>query len=246
VTAASQLDFFRAPPPKPKKPSKLLAICVCTHERDRDHAGGKGPCSFGAHVGAPCGCTKFKARGRKPIPIAPKLAAPAGALELVRPDTVRRKPMGWAHGERGKLVVYLEQLKTERPNVLTRWHRAKFSPLMQSRMHAAFANKCKAQAERASSALEQAHAHFGAVITDKRPARVTITRVSGGSIGDDDGLIGALKWIRDGIAEALCFDDKNFSVAGERSGAVPLFYRQEPAGKRGVYGVKIEIEWSPT
>jgi hypothetical protein len=111
---------------------------------------------------------------------------------------------------------------------------------MQKAMHAAFANKCKAQCEWAMSAVEQTGVlmKLGA----RRPSKVTITRISTGTI-DDDGLVGALKWIRDGIAEALLFDDSEFSIAGQVPGKVPLFYAQQPPGKRGVRGVRIEIFW---
>lgn len=65
------------------------------------------------------------------------------------------------------------------------------------------------------------------------PAAVTMTRVSPGKL-DDDNLRGALKSIRDGIADVLKVDDGNELVN--------YHYLQEKSPKPGYYSVKVRIE----
>ncbi len=64
------------------------------------------------------------------------------------------------------------------------------------------------------------------------PVRVTITRVAPRAL-DDDNNQGALKSVRDGIADALGVDD--------RTSLVEWVYRQR-RGKPREYGVEIQIE----
>lgn len=63
------------------------------------------------------------------------------------------------------------------------------------------------------------------------PAVVTLTRLSAGQL-DDDNLRGALKGVRDGVADRLGVDDRDPRVRWE--------YGQETC-RRGEYGVRIEI-----
>jgi len=63
------------------------------------------------------------------------------------------------------------------------------------------------------------------------PAVVTLVRQSSGTL-DDDNLRGALKGIRDGVADAFGVPDNDPGLCWE--------YGQERA-PRGVYGVRIEV-----
>lgn len=62
---------------------------------------------------------------------------------------------------------------------------------------------------------------------------VTLTRLSSGTL-DGDNLQGALKAVRDGVADGLWMDDKD-------SEAMHWRYAQEKC-KRGYYGVRVKIE----
>lgn len=64
------------------------------------------------------------------------------------------------------------------------------------------------------------------------PAVVTLTRMSAGTL-DDDNLQGACKGIRDGIADKLGVADNDPRIEWR--------YAQEKT-KRGVYGVRVRIE----
>lgn len=64
------------------------------------------------------------------------------------------------------------------------------------------------------------------------PLLVRLTRLSAGEL-DDDGLVSALKSVRDGCADFLGVDDKKRQI-------VRYAYEQEPC-KRGTYGVRIEF-----
>lgn len=64
------------------------------------------------------------------------------------------------------------------------------------------------------------------------PALVTLTRYSAGTL-DDDNLRGALKAVRDGIADAFTLPDNDPRIRFE--------YAQAKA-KRGEYGVQVRIE----
>jgi len=68
--------------------------------------------------------------------------------------------------------------------------------------------------------------------TSKLPCVVRMTRLSPGSL-DDDNLRSALKATRDGIADRLGVDDRDPRVRWE--------YGQEPC-RRGEFGVRIEIK----
>ncbi|GLQ96452.1 hypothetical protein [Dyella mobilis] len=76
----------------------------------------------------------------------------------------------------------------------------------------------------------------GLVVKSKRPlpfpAVITLTRLSPGTL-DDDNLLGALKAIRDGVADAFQLPDNHCGLT--------WCYGQEKY-KRGAYAVRIEIE----
>ncbi len=212
------------------------AWCRCGHAIE--HHDAKGKCTYGkgTRFGG-CSCKRRAPRGRLVVVQPPELEAPLDAIVLMRPDTKRPKSMGWAMVGATNVVIYLEQLKTKSPNVTNRIFGGHFSPSMQRRMIASMASERKLQCEKAMSAIEQCH-----VLERGRPAKVVITRISTGKL-DDDNLAGSQKATRDGVAEALLIDDKEFSIAGEVDGAVALYYRQAAPGKRGVFGVRIEIFW---
>lgn len=81
-----------------------------------------------------------------------------------------------------------------------------------------------------------------------RPSSVTVTRLSTGSL-DDDNLVGSMKSCRDGIARALGFDDRLFAVippgvnALAQVGRIPFFPRQASSGKRGVFGCRVVLDF---
>jgi hypothetical protein len=225
-----QLELAAPKTSKSSASSVLEGVCHCGHD-DGYHAKGLAGCTYGAHVGNVCPCKRFRRRGRKPVPVVPALAAPAGALELVRPDTKRRKRMGWALVGERNATIYLEQLRTKSPNVTNRIFGARLSPDMQRRIIAGQANERKGLAERTLSAIEQAK-----LVLRGKPERVVVTRISSGKL-DDDNLVGALKFVRDGIAEALLFDDRLFEIGTN------IFYKQAAAGVRGAYGVRLELFW---
>lgn len=69
--------------------------------------------------------------------------------------------------------------------------------------------------------------------TDKPlPAVVTLVRMSAGVL-DDDNLQGALKSVRDGVADAYGIPDNDSRITWR--------YSQERCG-RGVFGVRVTIE----
>lgn len=63
------------------------------------------------------------------------------------------------------------------------------------------------------------------------PVTVTLVRLSSGTL-DDDNMQGAMKAIRDGVADAYGIPDNDPRIKWE--------YSQEKC-KRGVYGVRIEV-----
>lgn len=202
-------------------------ICGCGHELAHHDAKG---CSYGrgTRFGG-CSCKKHHGKNEKPT-----IDRPDDAFDLWRPDTVRPKKMGWAVVASHIVTIYLDGLKTRSPNVSNRWA---FGGAQSRGMLIGAAMANKARAERALSAVEQCKVHDRA-----RPTKVTITRLSTGKL-DDDNLAAALKFLRDGVAEALLFDDREFSIAGQDPKKVPLFYAQRSPGKRGVKGVEIQLEW---
>jgi hypothetical protein len=238
----SQLGIPGVEAPK-KKASPAATLCKCGHDI-AEHAGGKAPCAYGAHFGSPCPCKRFVARGRKPKPTARNFAQPLGARELTRPDLKREgKRMGWASVTTGHvagirtalLTIYLEDLRTKSPNETRYIYHANIPKTKRDQLLGALHAANKKAVECAQAAVEENLP--GGV--DALPVRVSITRVVGGCGLDDDNLRGALKYIRDGIADALGIDDKRFNIEG----GIPLEYSQATPGTRGACGVKIDIHW---
>lgn len=145
--------------------------------------------------------------------------------------------MGWVLVTASTLTAYLDGLETKSPNVykqIAQNHR--LPPDRKRQIMAGLANEEKAQRERALAALETVHRE---ILDRGLPSRIVLTRISTGKL-DADNAQGALKHVRDGVAEGLLVDDRAFD--GERC---RLVYEQAPPGKRGVKGVKIEIDWRP-
>lgn len=216
---------------KPKTPAHL-ELCKCGHVRE-DHPNDKWCTNgHGTYFGGCKECKRFVSRNKKKLDAKAALETPQGTKPLWRPDTKRAKKMGWCEILPERVIVYLAQVKVKSPNVTLRNMDTVWAARAQ--IWAAVANKkiC----ERAMSALEQCQ-----VATRERPARVTITRCSARKL-DDDNLIAAMKHVRDGVAEALLFDDSNFSIEGVEPGKVCLSYRQAKSGT-GIYGVRVEVFW---
>lgn len=225
------------------KPSLLW--CACGHHAEQ-HADLRRECEYGRETKfGGCTCKKFVPRGRPPVPQAPSLAPPLGATILMRPDTVRPKAMGWAFGhslvepvddhpevECGyRLTVYLDHLRTKSPNSLRRFWAGNVTQQVMRQQQAMIAQQNRSIVTRTQCAIEEN-------MPTARPWRVRsirVTRISTGKL-DGDGLQGALKYVRDGIADALRCDDREFD-----NGLIT--YDQRPPGKRGVFGVMIVCEW---
>lgn len=223
---SEQLELVRETKPKKKATEE---VCRCGHD-DREHSlKGRGCFRCGAE------CKRFRPKSRAIPTPPPGLARPRDGIVLMRPDTKRPKAMGWAVVTEQRVTVYLDHLKTKSPNVTRRIFGGHFSKSMQMRIMASIANENKAQCERAMSAVEQCLPHLEDVLGVK-PSSIKVIRISRGRL-DDDNLVGALKYIRDGIAEALLVDDKTFTLGKD------FFCEQRTPGKAGVYGVLIEIVW---
>ena len=219
-------------------------VCRCGHSRDH-HVDGRGLCMYGLGTRfGQCDCKKHKSKKRAPVVIAANFAPPVGAVEWFRgpPEIVRRKVGGWFLGAHRSLLVYIALSKSSKLESLNVHAGGWASKATMARMHAADGNRRKSHTYRVVAALEQAHTHFGAVC-GSCPSRTTIVRVSSGRL-DDDNLVGACKGIRDGIAEALGFDDRLFTIGGVAGvESFPLFYTQAKPGQRGVYACQIELKW---
>lgn len=217
-----------ADPPKRRNPRE--GMCKCGHEelvhelpprhRTRKQCGR-------------CGCPRFRSRMRKKVPIV----VPDGAEVLMRPDTVSDShPMGWRTWSPGRITVYLHQLRTRTPNEYNR-----HNGIDRDSFDASKAQERQKHVTWAQAALD------GVANLDGL-ARVKIVRVSSQKIRDDDNLVGAMKWIRDGIADAFGIDDSRFSslLGSDTAGKIPLHYEQRLSGKPGVFGVFIELAWGAT
>lgn len=254
MSAAEQLALIREKKPKPE-------ICRrCLHTKE-DHNKGRGRCAFATVNGADavihsCDCKRFKGK-RKPVEQPEDLRPPADAIILMSPDTKTHVDMGWAVLDDGDLVVYIAQLDTQRPNEFT----GKLMSILfkredertedehsllkrYRRMAMGIRMSCVKIRDRVKSGVIQGKKRL-LLIEDwrRRPTHITITRVSFGNIGDDDGVHGALKFARDGVALALELDDSAFSICGKDPTKIALDYEQIDSGKAGVRGVFIEISW---
>ena len=214
-----------------KKPKPEICRCLCLRA---EHKNGRGACDNCAARGL--SCKRYKARGRPKPEIPEDLKPPDGAIVLLAPDTKTSVVMGWATLDDADLVIYVSQLITKRPNEFKGISR--LAAIGRRRANA----RCR---DRSESAVLQATARLCDREADlSRPSRVTLVRVSNGRIGDDDGIVGALKYVRDGVAKALGFDDSHFSINGKESGKIPLVYEQMVSGAAKVCGVFIEIGWT--
>ena len=170
---------------------------------------------------------------RKPSIVDP----PEGAVTLWRPDTKRPKAMGWGFHGTLRAIVYLAQLKTKSTNaMLSSFFAAGRVPGRAQSLAISMRAANASQHARARSALEQLGVMKRAA--SERPKRVVLTRVRSGGGLDGDGLQGSLKHVRDGVAAALLIDDRLFDRGG-----IELVYQQASPGRRGAWGVKIEVEW---
>ncbi len=185
-------------------------------------------------------CAKFRPRVKPAHVDPPSVAAPPGALTLMRPDTVHPKAMGWAssHGP-SLLEVYLSQLKTASPNQRNRFFGSKMSRGQLFAMTRGLDAKLR---DRVHSAVKQGlELHYRDMSARLlRLSYITIGRVCSGAGLDDDNLVAAMKFIVDGIARTFEVDDRTF---GEGK-AVDVIYRAEKPGKRGTRGVRIELEFT--
>lgn len=182
-------------------------------------------------------CKRFRPRGRVVVPLPAWLAPPDGAEILMRPDTVHPKAMGWRMHAGDGLVAVLDHLKTRTPND-ERQTNAAFIPAW-----------AQAKAKRAAMGVHILHSvqkerAFHALVGSPYlarglPARVELQRVSNSSLElDTDNLAGALKFVRDGVAQALEINDRAFGRT------LPTEYSHARAGVPRFYGVVIRLWWS--
>jgi len=235
VSAAQQLDLddvFGGLPLKPKKKrSAAEEMCKCGCELVL-HAGKKhrGPCSRCLT------CKKGRPKKKPPLEQPAHLRPPPGALILEREDLQRPKPMGWAAIAPNACTIYLEQLETLTPNAQRHVWGSKLPPKVKYAIATGQAEKPR---EWTISAIAQCGPDL---VARGRPTRVRLTRVSAGCV-DDDAPVGALKFVRDGVAKAFDFNDSEFSIGGVRPGAIRIDYVGERPGKQGIRGVRIELTW---
>ena len=137
--------------------------------------------------------------------------------------------MGWTLVGKNNAIVYLEQLKTKSPNEGKGGNTPKFFA-----MRSAYIAGCRGRARAGVAQAIAKHALYDLV------EKIIITRVSSGTL-DDDNLGGALKPIRDGIADALAVNDADFSLEGRDEAKLALHYRQAKPGRRKCCGVRIEL-----
>ena len=266
--SAAQLDldavFGGLPIRKAKKQPATRVTCKCGHHQD-DHANHRhtGVCSLCRGE-----CKRFRPKSKPPVEQPAHLAPPNGAIILERDDTKNAKTMGWAlieefpgsspghevpHGERlrgeqhGSLhlpgttffraTIYLAQLKTKSPNVGFFGGADRGGMKLRARF-AWLSNYKKSCRDRAASAIAQ----LGTDVAARgRPTSIALTRVGAGRL-DQDNLRGAMKYVVDGIAEALGFNDAELADSASRAGSIPISYAQEKAPPR-VCGVRIVITW---
>lgn len=190
-----------------------------------------------------CKCKRFQERARRGKVQALNFIAPPSAIVLKRPDLKRYKAMGWAIHTPTTVRCYLEQFRPktvnqERAILGSLWRHEKKK---QQGIVAGLENGHAAATHRAAAAIECCYVAAD-VLERGRPSRIVLVRVSTGKC-DDDGLIGALKYIRDGVAEALLIDDREFTINGKEPDGIPTFYEKRNPGKRGAFGTMIEIYW---
>jgi hypothetical protein len=237
---------------RPKKRKATEFTCRCGHV-DEQHANRRhtGRCTV-------CGeeCRRFKPKKKPPVEQPAHLAAPNGAILLERDDTKKAKSMGWAivkpRGPDGveafngvceatglHAIIYLAQLKTKSLNKPFFGGKEPPTGAMWRRMYAwqgKYKDDCR---ERTASAIAQLGTD---VALRGRPSAIVVTRVSPGTLDKHDNLRGALKYLVDGIAEALGFNDAELEDSPSRAGTIHIRYAQEKCPQK-VCGVRIEITW---
>lgn len=124
------------------------------------------------------------------------------------------------------ILITIDGLKTTPPN-------AGSLRVMSPGARMGYVKKARDQVERVRLEVRAALARRQLKATDLEPILVTLTRVSAGQT-DDDGNIGALKHVQDGVARELGIDDGD-------TARLRFAYRQE-RGDRGHYAVTILIE----
>lgn len=218
---------------------KAIEQCRCGHD---EHIG---PCRYGhdTRFGG-CQCKRFTPLGFVPVELPKGLRPPTGALDLIRPELKRRKgksfearkSFGWVVVGETSLIAYLSQLEVVSPNkykaIANSLAFGRITVTQHKGMMANLGEGEAMQRERAMLAIETAH------VEDRgRPSRCTLTRVACRAF-DGDNHISALKHVRDGVAEGLLeTSDKLFD------GPCSLTYAQTTPGKRGIFGVRIELSW---
>jgi len=261
---------------KPKrKRAPAPAMCKCGHA-ECEHRNGVGACMAcseeHARVRSVMGpltptkaCRRFKNRKRIVPPTPLELLGPMGSVAVWRPDTVNPKPMGWGHIEERELTLadengfegcrtvletryttYLAQLKAESPNN----DHIPNDPVLAHRIKMGKKASVARQVERTSAAFAQLAELEGIEFSDHPlPFMILLTRVSFG-VCDNDNAIASLKWIEDGVCDALGFDDSDLVQTTEYSpigplppGKVWIRYDQGDSFKAGIFGVRIEVVW---
>lgn len=219
-------------------PGKTVEICRCGHD---EHIG---PCMYGrgTRFGG-CTCTRFTPLGFVPVDLPRWLQKPTGAVDVIRQDLKRRKGkafeqrkvMGWVLVGPHTLLAYLSQLETFSPNVTKQiansFRFGRITEAKHRQLMAMVGTGEKAQRERAMNVMETAHVQDRGV-----PKKAIVTRISVGKLDSHDNVRGALKFIVDGIAEGLLLEN-------DRGLGDVTTYEQTAPGKRGIYGVRIEMSW---
>jgi hypothetical protein len=125
------------------------------------------------------------------------------------------------------VLVRIDGLETETPNT------TRFTTQAGARAHAAH-NKMVRE-----TVWSRLLSVVGIRVRSRGVESVRVVRFSRGRL-DDDNLVAALKYVRDGIAEALQIDDCWFSINGAVAGKLPFHCDQSP----GKPGILIEVTFA--
>jgi hypothetical protein len=223
----TQLELGAVMPKVKRKATEFTCKCGCVQD---EHANARhsGKC-------ARCGdCRRFRPKKKPPVVVPAHLGPPNGAIILERDDTKRAKTMGWASVSESDARIYLSQLKTRSLNKSFFGGKEPPTGKQWRRMYAWQGKYKDACRERTTSAIAQCGVE---VVARGRPSLVVVTRVSPRTLDKHDNVRGAMKFVVDGIAAALGFDDSEFEAT------VPLRYEQEKSGAAGVCGVRVQLTW---
>jgi hypothetical protein len=221
----TQLELGVMPRAK-RKATEFTCKCGCVQD---EHANARhsGKC-------ARCGdCRRFRPKKKPPVVVPAHLGPPNGAIILERDDTKCARTMGWASVSDSSVRIYLSQLKTKTPNKPFFGGKAPTAAEWRQ-MYAwqgAYKDACR---ERTISAIAQCGVDVAA---RGRPSLLVLTRISQGRCDKLENLRMAMKYVVDGVAAALGFND------AEIEETVPARCEQEKPGAAGVYGVRIDITW---